>query len=99
MELPIDKPELPLYMPSIPPQGDGSTSTKLVRDYGKGGYLNKAFKRWFGNSVLVDENGNPQMFFHGTKKNFTEFKATRFGDGLLFFHSDPDFTEQMDKGK
>jgi hypothetical protein len=56
------------------------------------------FRGWFKNSEIVDENGDPQVFFHGTKKNFTEFKATRYDDGLLFFHSDPEFTEQWIKG-
>lgn len=34
-----------------------------------------AFKRWFRNSKLVDENGNPRVLYHATPEDFTEFKA------------------------
>lgn len=35
-----------------------------------------SFKRWFGNSKVVDDNGDPLVVYHGTTHNFTEF-----GDG------------------
>jgi len=31
------------------------------------------FREWFGKSVLVDDNGNPQMLFHGTGDNIDRF--------------------------
>ena len=31
------------------------------------------FKNWFGNSPLVDANGNPKVFAHGTTVEFDEF--------------------------
>ena len=38
------------------------------------------FKRWFGNSQVVDAEGNPLVVYHGTNTEFAEFKA---GDGML----------------
>jgi len=33
-----------------------------------------AFKKWFGDSKVVDENGKPMVVYHGTNNDFTEFK-------------------------
>lgn len=33
----------------------------------------EAFKRWFGDSQVVDENGQPLVVYHGTGAEFTEF--------------------------
>ena len=38
-----------------------------------------AFKRWFGNSKVVDENGQPLVLYHGTYDNFPIFQ-TEFGN-------------------
>ncbi len=35
------------------------------------------FKKWFGNSKIVDENGNPLVVYHGTDKKFDEFKTDK----------------------
>jgi len=35
------------------------------------------FKRWFGDSKVVDENGKPIRAFHGTSNEFTKFKSQR----------------------
>lgn len=32
------------------------------------------FKRWFGDSKVVDENGKPLVVYHGTKVEFREFR-------------------------
>ena len=32
------------------------------------------FKRWFGDSKVVDENGEPLVVYHGTDADFSEFK-------------------------
>ena len=37
--------------------------------------LNDNFHKWFGNSKVVDKNGNPRICYHGTQKGgFEEFK-------------------------
>jgi hypothetical protein len=52
-----------------------------------------AFKRWFGDSKVVDENGKPLVVYHGTTEDFSVFdrtKATdgRFGAGFYFGRAD-----------
>jgi hypothetical protein len=41
----------------------------------------KAFKEWFGDSKVVDENGKPLVVYHGTSKDidFKKFKVPRNG--------------------
>ncbi len=34
-----------------------------------------AFKRWFGDSKVVDKSGNPLVVYHGTDKDFDTFKS------------------------
>ena len=38
-----------------------------------------AFRAWFGDSKVVDENGQPLVVYHGTKSNFDvlDRKSTR----------------------
>lgn len=45
-----------------------------------------AFKRWFGDSKVVDADGNPLVVYHGTNADFTEFDRgqSREGDGIIF---------------
>jgi len=39
------------------------------------------FKKWFGDSKVVDENGNPLVVYHGTTEDFDEFKPySHFGN-------------------
>lgn len=52
------------------------------------------FKKWFGNSKVVDENGKPLICYHGTNREFSEFKPSNivgrshdagfYGDGYYF---------------
>ncbi|MER9628386.1 hypothetical protein [Mesorhizobium sp. M0296] len=57
----------------------------------------QAFKRWFGKSKVVDDNGEPMVTYHGTQANFDAFqpsKAGRLDSGFLgegvYFSSNPD---------
>lgn len=47
--------------------GDGVTyrQGRIVR--------NEAFNKWFGDSKVVDENGDPLVVYHGTGQTFTRF--------------------------
>ena len=47
---------------------------------------NHAFVKWFGDSTVVDENGEPLVVYHGTSQVFTTFDTT---DRLVFFSDDP----------
>ena len=40
------------------------------------------FKRWFGKSKLLDADGNPQVYYHATPEDFSEFKAGGKNAGL-----------------
>jgi len=42
------------------------------------------FKKWFGDSKVVDKNGKPLVVYHGTAADFTEFK------GMSWFSETPD---------
>lgn len=44
------------------------------------------FKRWFGNSKVVDKHGNPLRVYHGTTADFDSFNNTKTGinDGGLW---------------
>ena len=46
-----------------------------------------AFKKWFGDSKVVDENGDPLVVYHGTTSAFSEFYPwSHFGDALQANH-------------
>jgi hypothetical protein len=49
------------------------------------------FKRWFGESKVVDKKGNPRRVYHGTPDG--EIRQFRTEDGA-FFTSKPDLAEQ-----
>ncbi len=55
--------------------------------------LNDNFWKWFGNSKVVDNDDNPQIFYHGTDAYFNEFKIDhklqKFGwtEGKGFYFS------------
>lgn len=38
-----------------------------------------AFKKWFGDSKVVDGNGKPLVVYHGTNANFNTFSASDIG--------------------
>jgi hypothetical protein len=57
-----------------------------------------SFKRWFGDSKVVDENGAPLVVYHGTKADFDTFSLEQFGKtdggwGGKGFYFAPDATE------
>lgn len=39
----------------------------------------KAFKDWFGDSKMVDKDGSPIVFYHGSSQDFNEFKESTIG--------------------
>lgn len=40
----------------------------------------KNFHKWFDKSKAVDEHGRPQVFHHGTTKNFNKFDPSKSGE-------------------
>jgi hypothetical protein len=63
-----------------------------------------AFNRWFGDSKVVDENGDPLVVYHGTNADITEFKNAKigardpgfFGKGFYFTPSEDDALNYAD---
>ena len=51
----------------------------------KGGILNNLnFKEWFGDSKVVDENGNPLVVYHGTSNDFKVFDKDKIGGNYIY---------------
>ena len=51
----------------------------------KGGVLlNPNFKKWFGDSKVVEENGNPLVVYHGTANDFKVFDKKKIGDNYSY---------------
>ncbi len=46
------------------------------------------FKRWFGDSKVVDDNGKPKVMYHGSSEKFTSMNKEK--GGLLYFTDEKD---------
>ena len=68
-------------------KGKGSIPTGFVHNIAQLGLNVKSqtetfqFKNWFGDSKVVDENGNPLVVYHGSGTTFWEFKTEFTGLG------------------
>jgi hypothetical protein len=69
---------------------------------------NPDFKTWFGDSKIVDGNNNPVILYHGTMKDFSEFKtpnevSSKNMGGAIWLTSDKEFANvysmEFNKGK
>ena len=47
-----------------------------------------AFKRWFGDSKVVDAEGKPLVVYHGTSKDIASFDPAMSADGVFHFAAD-----------
>ena len=71
----------------VKPEAEGSgKSSPKVRQWAEEKFKDKQtaenFARWFGDSKVVDKDGNPLRVFHGTTENFEEFDTSiRLTDG------------------
>lgn len=55
------------------------------KEYAEKGTKSKFFKRWFGDSKVVDENGKPLVVYHGTENgSFEVFSEQKVEDGFFF---------------
>jgi Large polyvalent protein associated domain 38/ADP-Ribosyltransferase in polyvalent proteins len=55
------------------------------------GVQTDAFKRWFGDSKVVNAKGEPLVMYHGTDADIATFKPK---DGMIFVTADPNFAEE-----
>ena len=77
------RPEV-LFMPA---EQAGAPKDKLVeagRLWKKKGVKSPYFKKWFGKSKVVDENGEPLVVYHGTDREFTSFDPEKLSTGQNF---------------
>lgn len=60
------------------------------RAYAQAGPVDSAaFKSWFGDSKVVDANGDPLVVYHGTDaKKIAAFQSSKTQDGLFWFSDD-----------
>jgi len=56
--------------------------------------FNENFWQWFGNSKVIDGQGNPLKVYHGTTADFSEFKG-----GLMYFAVKPQYANQFASNK
>lgn len=63
---------------------------EYIKEYRE--YLNDNFWKWFGNSKVVDENGNPLVVYHGTSSDFSEFDSH---SSSYYFTTNPKYAEYM----
>lgn len=62
---------------SITSAGANKKETALAkREWETKGTESKYFKKWFGNSKVVDENGKPLIVYHGAAEFFPEFDSS-----------------------
>ena len=55
----------------------------------------ESFKKWFKGSKLIDSNGNPIRFYHGSPYNtINKFRVKEkpYGRGIIAFSTDPRFS-------
>jgi hypothetical protein len=57
--------------------------------------VTEAFKRWFGNSKVVDSDGNPLVMYHGTTKDFSIFQTQ---NGAVFVTPSKSFANKFAMG-
>lgn len=58
----------------------------------------KEFKRWFGDSKVVDANGEPLVLYHGTSKKFSRVNMKRGAQGVFWLTSDKAALERGEVG-
>jgi hypothetical protein len=54
--------------------------------------FNDGFRQWFGNSKVVDKRGQPLRVYHGTQKDFQEFKSET---GMMYFSKTPKYASEF----
>lgn len=65
----------------------------------------EAFKRWFGDSKVVDANGKPQVMYHGTMRDFDSFDpdaeaaTEKTGIKAIYVSPDTEFANQYADGR
>lgn len=83
-----------------------SEAEEAARQWAEMGTESPYFKKWFGDSKVVDEQGKPLVVYHGTTSRFDAFEerpprkgnASTFGPGF-YFATNRATTEAFSSGK
>ncbi|HMJ04573.1 MAG TPA: hypothetical protein VK506_16645, partial [Conexibacter sp.] len=93
----IKTPELEIPFALTSEVGKGKKGKQTTLFQGGAGQTNTpAFRAWFGDSKVVDEDGDPLVVYHGTTGNFEAFDPARanqeadFGAGFYFSNTTED---------
>jgi hypothetical protein len=57
------------------------------------------FKRWFGDSKVVDDEGRPLVVFHGTNEDFSTFERRTSTTKAYYFAADPAMASEYTNGQ
>lgn len=82
----FDKHQIKLIYNTLHKMWDTSDNKPINESFEQSN-LNDNFWKWFGNSKIVDKNGNPLVCYHGTSRKFQEFNKSingSFGTGIYF---------------
>jgi hypothetical protein len=77
---------------------DNKNYDKLFNGISEGlneGITNPNFWKWFGNSKVVDKNGNPLVVYHATNGDFDEFKPE---SSAYYFAENPEYASNVTHG-
>lgn len=80
--------------PGVIPMSVGETLGMASVDAGIEAHdtpTSQAFRDWFGDSVIKDSKGRPQIYYHGSKQNFDTFRLNDLG--LIFASPNETFAE------
>lgn len=85
------------YYQSVDTAGANNSAeiSAAKKEWEEKGTDSKYFKKWFGNSKVVDENGKPLIVYHGSEENFDTFDRSKLGSksmdimSYLGFHFTP----------
>jgi len=72
------------------------TGEVLMQKEGADQTKTNAFKKWFSDSKVVDENGEPLVVYHGTGFDFNVFEGSKKGtEKAYFFSQDPELASSF----
>lgn len=75
----------------------GAKLTPTVEVPAAGDITKPAFKKWFGDSKVTDDKGQPLVVYHGTGKEFDSFQKQM--GRQFFFSPDPEFAAEYAKSR
>ena len=75
----IKKHNQPLYQSVDSAGASEKEVSKAQKEWQEKGTESKYFKKWFGDSKVVDKTGKPLVVYHGTNADFDTFDETKIG--------------------